>query len=195
MGAYSNDDEQRTSRERWISDTHAAVRSYRELRREVPAEAVRTEPYAVPEITDYLNRMLLEIWGMVSPMSHALTIDTWTETLMTVPTPKDGGEVNVGPVQNRDDLEAASLAQQLDREGRPVVLADLSNHWSENAFMSFTVRGRDEWAGEFEQTEWLSLRLPVYACDRAFHALNKCLENLGWLPEASEPEVESEVLV
>jgi hypothetical protein len=160
----------------------------------VPAEYVRTEPYDVPQVVDYLNRLLLEVWGMVNPMADALTVDTWEEPLGQVPAPKDGAVLDVGPVRDKSTLNTAALAGQLSREPRSVVLKTLQQDWSSDAYVQFSVTGRDEWSGEFETQEWLSLRLPVWACDAAFHALTECLENLGWLPEASEQEVRSEPL-
>lgn len=201
---FSKPEQQDGSKNQWIKNTHEALDDVEELRQEIPAEYVRTEPFDPPELVDYYNRLVHRFASRVRPKKNALgahlVLDQghdpqeslWTQQITTVNVPKDGETVDVGQSNVHGEIDISDALNKVDWEAEPLRLSNLRD-WNQKQVkvdVCYFVPG----VGTDETTVRKSIYLPVYALDGVVDQLNECLEDLGWLPDASEKEIESEVL-
>lgn len=196
--------EQDGSKDQWIRNTHEALDDAEELRQEIPPEMVRTKPYDPPEVVDYYNRLVHRFARRVRPKKKALgahlveehdddpETSLWTQQVAKVSVPKDGQTVDVGDANIHGEIELGDAFELVEWKTETVRLSNLSE-WNEKQ-VTVTAGYQIPGGEPDEKVVRKSLYLPVYALDAVVDQLNICLDDLGWLPDASEKPIESEVL-
>lgn len=189
---YSWEDNE-NSKSQWIRDTHEARDDVVEVRQQIPAEYTNTPPYDVPPIVDHFNRRIHHYASQIRPKSEAVG-PIWEKELVEVRVPPDNVEKETEP-NIHGEVNTDEILEQIEWETEQVSLDDLRD-WSSKSF-ELTVKYRDPSARNGKATETIQkmLYLPVYAGDRVVDALNECMNELGWLPEATARPVESDPLL
>lgn len=200
MSSYHRNEDNSSSKNRWIEDTHEARRDAIAVRQEINAQYVRTKPFDVPEVVDIYNRMIHKYAAQLRPKFEHSAVDDqervadslWYEELCTVDVPPEKGRVQLGSANIFGEIDADEAIFKLNWDDKPVRIADLN--WWKDA-QTHVVAEYDVSGGVANQEHiWKTLFLPVYAADCVFDQLNRCLEDLGWLPEESAKDIHSEVL-
>lgn len=201
---FSKPEEQDGSKNQWIQNTHNALDEVEELRQEIPAELVDTTPYDPPEVVDYYNRLVQRFARRVRPKKRGLGAhmveehghdpeeSLWTQQVAVVNLPKSGETVDVGEANVHGEIDIGDPFQLVDWETHPVRLSNL-REWNEKQ-MTLTAEYQKPGGAPGKKHIRKSVYLPVFALDAVVDQLNQCLDDLGWLPDASEKEIESEVL-
>lgn len=186
MSKFHNSSENDASKSKWVSDTHDYRREAVQVREEIPPQLVHTNPFDVPEIVDYYNRLLYKYHGQLLPKAEAVG-DLWTTQLGSVDVPPSGQTVDAGMADVFGNVDTSGAIHGLEWEPRPVSLANLRD-WREASF-TVTLVYQDPGMGPQNIVERKALYLPVNAIDTCMDQLNRVLEDLGWLPDAAEKEL------
>jgi len=201
---FSKPQDQDGSKDRWIDKIHDAVEEVETLRGEIQPELIGTAPYDPPRQVDYYNRLVQRFTRRVRPKKRGLGAhlveeegkdpesSLWTQQVATVQVPKSGQTVEVGHANIHGEVQIDDPFQLVDWESKPVRLSNLRD-WAEKQ-ITVTVEFQKTGGSVGKQHIRKSVYLPVFALDAAVDQLNQCLDDLGWLPDASEKEIESEVL-
>lgn len=198
--SWGSTDDNESSKNRWIEDTHEARRDVLAVRQEISADLVNTAAFDVPEVVDIYNRMIHKYAAQLRPKFERSAEDDdervadtlWFEELCTVSIPPEKGRVELGSANIFGEIDADDAIYKLDWVDKPVTLNNL-NWWKDAqtyVVVDFAVSGGTTGQEHLRKT----LHLPVYAADRVFDQLNRCLEDLGWLPEETAKDIESDVL-
>lgn len=138
----------------------------------------------VAELVQFAHAQVLAYHRHIAAQADELPSDgLWDEQLMPVRVPKtqslDGGMTDwYGEYDLEDITEAAEM------ENKPVSLASLREEWSQRNRAVVTVELLDRGTGQqITEKEDFDLHLPPAACEAVLAQLDKCLDELGWLPE------------
>lgn len=166
----------------------------------IPNSYPRDRTVLVSEEHELLHDYLLEYHAIVEPRSDEIEVATtgtddspglWTEPLVQVSAPVRAQEVQLGADEQSDVLRSqnsdrevlAAFYGDLEFEERVIKLGSLVETWQVNNTVTVRLEGWVENQGRVERSISTPLHIPVGAASVLRKQLDKCLEEMGWLPE------------
>lgn len=139
-----------------------------------------------PELVQYLHSQTLDYYRHIAPKAATLQSDVWERELTTVRVPEtqtiDGGTTNW-----HGDYDVDDVLGQASWTHKPVQLETLRQEWQRDTRVIVGIEIVHRATGDeiLEHREF-TLHLPPAACEEVIGALDECLDDLRWLPEAGE---------
>lgn len=198
--SFRTPEEQDGSKNQWVRNTHEALQECEQVREQIPAELVHVEPYDVPKVVDVYNRAVHRFARRIRPKKKALGAhlveeyghdpkdSLWTQELSKVNIPVSGETVDGGNANVHGEASVSDPLSHVDREPQVVRLSNLQewSHKEVSVTVEFGVRGQKQ-----QEIVRKAIYLPPTALDAVVDQLNSCMEDLGWLPDVSEKEVDT----
>lgn len=145
-----------------------------------------------PGVVQFLHAKTLDYYRHIAPKSDGLPDELWNAELTTVSVPATQ-RVEGGMTNWYGDYDIEGVLENARWTEKPVQLASLREKWQENATAAIEIvidhRATEEQTREYEQYD---LYLPPIACESVIAQLDKCLDNLKWLPEAGEIDINAD---
>lgn len=196
--SFRTPEEQDGSKNQWVRNTHEALEECEQVREQIPSELVHVDPYDVPKVVDVYNRAVQRFARRIRPKKKALGAhlveeyghdpeeSLWTQELTHVHVPVSGETVDGGTANVHGEASISDPLSHVEREPKEVRLSNLQE-WSHK---QVTVTVETDVGGQM-QREIIrkAIFLPPTALDAVVDQLNSCMEDLGWLPDVSEKEV------
>ncbi|MGK7295290.1 MAG: hypothetical protein ACNS61_05565 [Candidatus Wenzhouxiangella sp. M2_3B_020] len=185
--SYGHGDEDK-GKQRWIDSTLDARNNAELAMQECTSPIIPNNTCIdVHNIVISLNAAILRYRNHIAAKSESLTID-WDRTLCKVSTPV-GGEYDAGMTDEWGEYDLSNIWHRVEWQPTPVNPATLRKTWGGGREVTISLL-LDH--GEMQETRTETVYLTPNACAHVFEHLDKCLENLGWLPEAAEVDVQAE---
>lgn len=143
-------------------------------------------PIDVPELVQFLHAQVMDFHRHIEPKADGLPEDMWKQRIVAVTVPEtqsiDGGMTN-----HYGEYDVQGVLKKADWIEKPVALGTLRQEWQLENTVTIGITHRHRATGEtITESRALSLHLPPAACEAVIAQLDRCIEDLGWLPEASD---------
>lgn len=176
------------SQRHWIQDTRDAREHAREAKRQMSPSIANDCVVNVPDIVAFFHNAVIDYADHIAPKANVVG-DLWGEELDSVRVPKSGATHDAGDADLFGDYDVESAIYQIPWTERAVSLETLQEQWSEDNQITYYVKVRqpdDESSTKESYRE--TLHLPPRASKKCFRQLDKCMDELGWLPDAAVQE-------
>lgn len=140
---------------------------------------------------------LLRYHRQLAPKADKLTDvghegdNLWDHVVTRVPVPASGS-VEVGTTNEYGEFNAEAALSRAEVEQKPVNPSTLVDEWRDGNLLQLEVVATDRHRGKVREYVTRQLVLPPSAATQLLTHLDKCLNTLGWLPEADLSGVTAE---
>lgn len=187
----------RETRQRFVEQ---AVESRRMARHALADSVVQTrngprtwpshEGRDVPANIREMANAVIDYSRHVRPKAQQLP-DLWEEELYTLDVIDPGQVIEVQPdMYGSIDPATINADEHLTTTSLTVSL-DTLDTFDGGIFRQFTYVGEHRHKGEVRETDSYEYHLPPAACRLVFNQVDRCMEQLGWMPEAQATRVEA----
>jgi hypothetical protein len=193
-------------KQKWITETMDRRRQAQDLLNECSDPRInKFQTVEVPEVVRALHSAILTYRGNIRPKAKALAkkglwdVDLNQELNHPVTVPQDkyrtDGDGNVvgregyliGETDMYGEVDAGSVLEVADMEVWPINPKTLEKFWRANNQVTLTGKVKDGDEIVKDQSVY-SVYLPVAASTVLKSHFDKCLEELGWLPDTDDSE-------
>lgn len=187
MPAYSNNynDDEDSQPHPWKRSLWEARRQAREMYAYISPDVPLSQVINAGKRQVFAHRLTLDYWSHLAPHGEKITGDhpnLWTETLLTETVPESGATIDAGRSNMYGEYDVGNIISQLPTEERPVQLSTLREVWQQQNELTFEVTYKTTRLRESD-VHRRTIHLSPRAISAVLDQLDRCLEDLNWLPE------------
>lgn len=147
-----------------------------------------------PQIVQFCHAKTMDYYRHISPKAPGLPDELWREQVTAVRVPRSQ-QIEAGITNWYGEYELDGILSKAGWVEKPVTLDTLREEWQEQSTVDIEVLIDDRATGQVQhELQRFDIHLPPAACEAVIQRLDKCLDDLKWLPEAGEYTIEADDL-